>query len=78
MFRSLLSPILRSTKTVTTASGNRYTVLLSAAIVEELELISNKEAQVKEFILSVNCSTCFGRYYHPSSGAQNNCNYSIW
>ena len=26
--------------TVTTASGNRYTVLLSAAIVEELELIS--------------------------------------
>jgi hypothetical protein len=26
--------------TVTTASGNRYTVLLSAAIVEELELVS--------------------------------------
>ena len=26
-------------KTVTTASGNSYTVLLSAAIVEELELI---------------------------------------
>ena len=25
--------------TVTTASGNRYTVMLSAAIVEELELI---------------------------------------
>ena len=25
--------------TITTASGNRYTVLLSAAIVEELELI---------------------------------------
>jgi len=25
--------------TVTTAAGNRYTVLLSAAIVEELELI---------------------------------------
>jgi hypothetical protein len=38
--------------TVTTASGNRYTVLLFVAIVEELEL--------------------------PSSGAQNNCNYSIW
>jgi len=40
--------------TVTTASGNRYTVLLSAAVVEELG------------------------HYHPSSGAQNNCNYSIW
>jgi hypothetical protein len=26
--------------TVTTASGNRYTVLLSVAIVEELEMIS--------------------------------------
>ena len=24
------------------------------------------------------CSTCFGRHYYPSSGAQNNCNYSIW
>jgi len=20
----------------------------------------------------------FGRHYHPFSGAQNNCNYSIW
>jgi len=28
--------------------------------------------------LSDNCSTCFGRHYHPSSGTQNNCNYSIW
>jgi len=23
-------------------------------------------------------STCFGRHQHPYSGAQNNCNYSIW
>ena len=28
--------------TVTTASGNHYTLLLSAAIVEELELISSQ------------------------------------
>ena len=28
--------------TVTTASGNRYTVLLSAAIVEELELMEHQ------------------------------------
>ena len=28
--------------TVTTASGNRYTILLSAAIVEELELMGNQ------------------------------------
>jgi len=33
---------------------------------------------MSQFILSDNCSTCFGRHYHPSSGAQNNCNYSIW
>jgi len=30
---------LQEHKTVTTAYGNRYTVLLSVAIVEELELI---------------------------------------
>jgi len=41
MFRASLLPIFRSTKTTaSTASDNHYTVLLSAAIVEELELIS--------------------------------------
>jgi len=35
------------------------------------------DAQVTEFILSDNCFTCFGRYYHPSSEAQKNCNYRI-
>jgi len=25
---------------------------------------------VTQFILSGNCSTCFGSYHHPSSGAQ--------
>jgi hypothetical protein len=39
---------------------------------------SQQDAQVTEFILSNNCSTCFGRHYHPSSVAQNYCNYSIW
>jgi hypothetical protein len=32
--------------TVTTASGNQYTVLLSAAIVEELELIAADNSTV--------------------------------
>jgi hypothetical protein len=32
--------------TVTTASGNRYTVLLSAAIVEELELFSPNSSTI--------------------------------
>jgi len=31
---------------------------------------SQQDAHATEFILSDNCSTCFGRYYHPSSGAQ--------
>ena len=31
---------------------------------------SQQDAHVTDFILSDNCSTCFGRYYHPSSGAQ--------
>jgi hypothetical protein len=39
---------------------------------------SQQDAQVTEFILSDNCSTCFGRHYHKSSGAKNNSNYSIW
>jgi hypothetical protein len=39
---------------------------------------SQQDAQVTEFILSDNCSMCFGRHRHPSSGAQNNRNYSIW
>jgi len=31
---------------------------------------SQQDAHVTEFILSDNCSTCFGRHYHPSSGPQ--------
>jgi len=31
---------------------------------------SQQGVHVTEFILSDNCSTRFGRYYHPSSGAQ--------
>ena len=29
-----------------------------------------KRRNVTQFILSGNCSTCFGCYHHPSSGAQ--------
>ena len=31
---------------------------------------SQQDAHVTEFILSDNCSTCFGRHHHPSSGAK--------
>jgi len=39
---------------------------------------SQQDAHVAEFILTDNCSTCFGRHHHPSSGKRNKCNYSIW
>jgi hypothetical protein len=39
MFRADYHPSSEAQTTVTTASGNRYIVLLSAAIVEELELV---------------------------------------
>jgi len=29
-----------------------------------------QDAHLTDLILSDNCSTCFGRNYHPSSGAQ--------
>ena len=32
---------------------------------------SQQDAHVTEFILSDNCSTCFGRHQHPSSGCKN-------
>jgi hypothetical protein len=35
-----ITHLQKNKRTVTTASGNRYTVLLSAAIVEELERIA--------------------------------------
>jgi len=38
--------------TVTTASGNRYTVLLSVAIVEESELISSDSSTIATALLS--------------------------
>jgi len=33
---------------------------------------------LQSLYLSDDCSACFGYHYHPSSGTQNNCNYSIW
>ena len=33
---------------------------------------------IQFYHISVDSSTCFGWYLHPSSGAHVNCNYSIW
>jgi len=37
-----------------------------------------QDATIHNFILYLNCSTCFGWFLHPSSGAQINVIYSIW
>jgi len=52
--------------------------LLSELSYSFLYINSNKMHMLQSLFLSDNCSTCFGRHYHPSSGVQNNCNYSIW
>jgi hypothetical protein len=39
---------------------------------------SQQDEHVTEVILSDTFSTCFEPHHHPSSEAQNNCNYSIW
>jgi len=40
--------------------------------------ILNKDATLHSLFISGNRSTCFGCYFHPSSGAHKNCIYSIW
>jgi len=49
-----------------------YTQLLSGLSRWDDILIykSQQDAHITEFILSDNCSTCFGRHHQPSSGAQ--------
>jgi hypothetical protein len=46
--------------TVTTVSGNRYTVLLSAAVLEELELFHDSSRIYK--INPVTCAPCWDLY----------------
>jgi len=59
-------------------------VLLPANIMLQLTCLniliqkSQQDAHITEFVLSDDCCTSFGYHYHPSSGAQNICNYSIW
>jgi len=58
---------------VTIAYSIQYSNILYSILIQK----SQQDAHVTEFILSDHCSTCFGYHYHPSSGAQNNCNYNI-
>jgi len=45
--------------------------------VDSFWYISNKMQRYTLYLFLKNCSTCFGWYLHPSSGAHN-CIYSIW
>jgi len=44
-------------------------IIMSASTFYSI-LIYPTRCNVTQFILSGNCSTCFGRYHHPSSGTQ--------
>ena len=44
-------------------------LMLPATMMEEMELQSSSNKMQPYTVLSVNCSTCFGWYLHPSSGA---------
>jgi len=58
--------------TVTTASGNRYTVLLSVAIVEELELFHDSNRQQYGVTVTRCCSySCFVPLKMGDSDARN-------
>ena len=58
--------------TVTTAPGNRYTVLLSAAIVEEMELFHDSSRQQYGVTVTRCCShSCFVLLKMGDSDARN-------
>ena len=58
--------------TVTTASGNRYTVPLSAAIVEEFQLFHDSNRQQYGVTIAICCSySCFVLVKMGDSDARN-------
>jgi len=78
-----LTPLLSQTLNLCSFLDVRHQISHPHKMTETMSVLyilvykSQQDAHVTEFILSDNCSTCFGGHYHPSSGAQN-CNYSIW
>jgi hypothetical protein len=55
-----------------------FCMFMGPCIVVTSYCINPNKMHMLQFILSDNCSTYFRHHHHPSSGAQNNCNYSIW
>ena len=53
-------------------------MFMGPCIVNRCQWLSNKMRLYTVYYVSANCSTYFGWYLHPSSGAHVNCNYSIW
>ena len=53
------------------AIGKEDTSLMfrGPCIVQYVIIIIQQDATIYSLFISVNCSTCFGRYLHPSSGA---------
>jgi len=92
MFRVVPSPIIRSANNCVYSTwylSHRYCYLplswksrnrFECAVggVRKYSNMYPTRCNVTQFILSGNCSTCFGWYHHPSSGEQKNCVYSTW
>jgi len=49
---------------------NFFVICVNCKLEQEYSNIYATRWNVTQFILSGNCSTCFGWYYHPSSGAK--------
>ena len=44
---------------------------MRVSCMESVSIIVKHDAKIYSLFISVNCSTCFGWYIHPSSGAHN-------
>ena len=65
MFRAVSPPIIRSTNNCIYSIWYWGTVVAICRVNK-----CPRRCNYTQFILSVNCSTCFGWFLHPSSGAQ--------
>ena len=45
-------------------------MFMDPCIISMYSIIVQKDATIYSLFVSVNCSTCFGWYLHPSSGAR--------
>jgi hypothetical protein len=70
MFRVYHHPSSEGQTTVSTASGICHTVTATCRYRGSWNRFECAVSGIRQFILSGNCTTCFGWYHYPSSGGQ--------